>query len=113
MSPTFTKNIEKIELTINGGSGNNGVQQRKIFAIAADTDLSKFGSTKDDNYNANKNDATWAAVTKYGNAQSTATSTNVEQTVTITLDSTVDTKNFMLVSYDGAAYITSITVYFK
>lgn len=112
MSPTFTKNIEKIELTINGGSGNN-VQQRKFFAIAADTDLSKFGSTKDDNYNANKNDATWAAVTKYGNAQSTATSTNVEQTVTITLDSTVDTKNFMLVSYDGAAYITSITVYFK
>jgi len=112
MSPTFTKNIEKIELTINGGTGNN-VQQRKFFAIAADTDLSKFGSTKDDNYNANKNDATWAAVTKYGNAQSTATSTNVEQTVTITLDSTVDTKNFMLVTYDGAAYITSITVYFK
>ena len=106
----IAKSIEKIELTVNGGTGNN-VQSRKFFAIAANTSFSGFVADK--NYNANENQENWAAVTKYGNAQSTATSTNVEQTVTITLDSTVDTKNFMLVTYDGAAYITSITVYFK
>ena len=111
-SPTFSKSIEKIELTINGGTANS-VQQRKIYAVATGTDLSAFGSTNDDGYNANKNDALWEAVTKYGNAQSVATSTNTEQTVTITLDSSVDTKDFMLVAYDGAVYITSVTVYFK
>ena len=110
ISPTFAKSIEKIELTVNGGTGNN-VQSRKFYAVAANTSFSNFVADK--NYNANENKENWEAVTKYGNAQSTATSTNVEQTVTITLDSTVDTKNFMLVTYDGAAYITSITVYFK
>ena len=108
-SPTFAKNIEKIELTVNGGTGNN-VQSRKFYAVAANTSFSSFG---DDNYNANVNQENWAAVTKYGEGQSTASATNVEQTVTITLDSSVNTKNFMLVTYNGAAYITSVKVYFK
>lgn len=108
-SPTFTKNIDKIELTVNGGTGTN-VQSRNFYAIAANSDLSVFGT---ENYNSTKEgmEDAWNALTKYGNASSTASSTNVEQTVTI--EFTGDTKNFMLVTHNGAAYITSITVYFK
>ena len=108
-SPTFTKNIDKIELTVNGGTGDN-VQSRNFYAIATNSDLSVFGT---ENYNSTKTgmpDA-WNALTKYGNASSTASSTNVEQTVTIEFEG--NTKNFMLVTHNGAAYITSITVYFK
>ena len=114
-SPTFSKNIEKIELTVNGGMNNNGqpnsnVQARNLYVIAANSDLSVFG---DNNYNKDDADvkALWDALTKYGNGSIVASSTNVEQTVTI--EFTTDTKNFMLVSHNGAAYITSITVFFK
>lgn len=106
-SPVFTSNISKIELTVNGGTGDK-VQARNFYAIAANTDLSQFGS---DNYNANANKEKWEAVTKYGDGSSTASDTNVEQTVTI--EFTGDTKDFMLVAHNGAAYITSVTVYLK
>ena len=106
-SPVFASNISKIELTVNGGSGTS-VAARNFYAIAANTDLSQFGS---DNYNANANKEKWEAVTKYGDGSSTASDTNVEQTVTI--EFTGDTKDFMLVTHNGAAYITSVTVYLK
>lgn len=106
-SPTFSGNIAKIDLTVNGGTGSS-VAARDFYAIASNTDLSQFGT---DNYNANANKEKWEAVTKYGNVSSTASTTNVEQTVTLTF--TGDTKSFMLVTANGAAYITSIKVYLK
>ena len=106
-SPTFSGNIAKIELTVNGGTGDN-VQARNFYAIASNTDLSQFGT---ENYNANANKEKWEAVTKYGTASSEASTTNVEQSVTLTF--TGDTKSFMLVTANGAAYITSVKVYLK
>ena len=96
-SPTFTKNIDKIELTVNGGTGTN-VQSRNFYAIATNSDLSVFGT---ENYNSTTTGMpeAWNALTKYGNASSTASTTNVEQTVTI--EFTGDTKNFMLVTHNG------------
>lgn len=105
VSPTFSKNIEKVELTVSKGSGDK-IMSRKFFALAANSDLSVFGG----NYNANDTSSSWEALTKYGDASSTE-STDAEQTVTI--EFTGDTKNFMLVTYNGAAYINEITVYFK
>ena len=105
VSPTFSKNIEKVELTVSKGSGDK-IMARKFFALAANSDLSVFGG----NYNANDTSSSWEALTKYGDASSTE-STDAEQTVTI--EFTGDTKNFMLVTYNGAAYINEITVYFK
>ena len=107
VSPTFGSNISKIELTVNGGTGNN-VQARNFYAIASNTDLSQFGT---ENYNANANKEKWEAVTKYGEASSVASDTNVEQTVT--MEFSADTKDFMLVTHNGATYITSIKVYLK
>lgn len=80
---------------------------RKFFAIAANSDLSVFTG----NYNANDTSTSWDALTKYGEASSTESTTDTQQTVTI--EFTGNTKNFMLVTYNGAAYIDAITVYFK
>ena len=80
---------------------------RKFFALAANSDLSVFTA----NYNANDTSSSWDALTKYGEGASTESTTDTEQTVTI--EFTGNTKNFMLVTYNGAAYINEITVYFK
>ena len=106
LSPTFDKNIEKVELTVGRGGGDK-IMSRKFFAIAANSDLSVFTG----NYNANDTSTSWDALTKYGEASSTESTTDTQQTVTI--EFTGNTKNFMLVTYNGAAYIDAITVYFK
>ena len=93
---------------MSGGTGTK-IQKRNIYAVAANTDLSAFGS---DNYNAQTNSSNWTAVTKYGTVQTTE-ETASEQTVTLTLDAGVNVKQVKLLAYDGAVYITSIKVYFK
>ena len=92
---------------MNGGTGNN-VQARNFYAIASNTDLGQFGN---ENYNATAVKDAWEAVAKYGNASSVVSDTNVEQTVTI--EFTADAVDFMLVTHNGAAYITSVKVYLK
>jgi len=108
MSPVFKRNISKIELLVTYGEDETPVQARSFYAIASNTDFSVFGAYY---FNSENYITQWTNVTKYGNAASINEGAYLDQHVTLTF--TGDTNSFMLIVYDGDAYIKSVKVYFK
>ena len=107
-SPSFDKNISKIELKVTGSGANTPVAARVFWAINPGTDLVIFDA---DYYNADFNQAEWVFVEKFGSASSVASQASLTQSVIIPF--TGDTKRFILIAYDGEAYISSVRVYFN
>lgn len=95
LSPVFEGNIIKVELDVN-----EKTVQRKLALLAPDYEL----PSTDDNYNKSGNTMLDDALGYVQCAKS------VKQTVTVELNE--DAKQFRLVTYDGAAYIDEIRVYY-
>lgn len=105
MTPAFSSEIQKIELTACATTSGSNEQTRNAYVVTVDTNLAT--ASKDEKYSATVD------ITKALAGPATFKGApNVESTQTLDV-SAAGVKQCKIICYDGALYIKSIKVYLK